>query len=139
MFPQSLNTWYDRFGLSAVLSDILVIAIGFAIARWIFSTWFAGRGLWVFLAILVAVQAIHDFLFYVGVILPLPRGANAMMDVFKTYATEGSGGIIFGDALLMLGSAAVFLVLEQQSVPVQWSWSLLVTYALPYILTTASV
>lgn len=139
-FPQimgrPLNTWYDRFGLLAVISDVFIIAIGFALARWVYSRWFSGQGLLTFLGILVAVQAVHDILFYLGVILPLPRGVNAMMDVFKDYAASGGAKIIAGDAGLMLGSAAVFLGLEQLSVPMQWFVGLLTVYTLPYILYT---
>ena len=131
-----LNDWYTRFGGLAVLSDVAVIAIGFWLARWIYSVWFSGAGLWVFLAILVAVQAVHDILFYLGVILPIPRGANAMMDVFKAYAASGGAKIIAGDAGLMLGSAAVFLGLESLPLSAQWFVGLLTVYALPYILTT---
>lgn len=137
-FGRVLNTWYDRFGLMAVMSDVFIIAIGFAIARWVYTTWFSGAGLLWFLGILVAVQAIHDILFYLGVILPMPRGLNAMMDVFKDYSVENSWKIIVGDAGLMLASAGVFLGLERLSAPVQIAVGLLTMYALPYALTTRS-
>ena len=138
-FGNALNVWYDRFGLSAVLSDVFVIAIGFWLARWIYNGWFAGAGLTWFLGILVVVQAIHDILFYLGVILPIPRGMNAMMDVFKDYSVENGGKIILGDAGLMLASAGVFLALERLSAPLQVAVGLLTVYALPYALTSRSV
>jgi hypothetical protein len=131
-----LNKWYTKFGAMAVLSDVTIIAIGFALARWVYNTWFAGRGLTWFLGILVVVQAIHDILFYVGLIRPFPRGVNAMMDVFKEYATSGGAKIIAGDAGLMLGSAAVFMGLEKLPMAGQWFVALLTLYALPYILYT---
>ena len=139
MFGDVLNIWYDRYGLSAVISDVFIIAIGFAIARWVYKTYFSGAGLAWFLGILVIVQMIHDILFYLGVILPIPRGLNAMMDTFKEYSIEGSWKIIFGDAGLMLGSAAVFIGLEKLSAPWQIAAGLLTVYALPYALTTRSV
>ena len=139
MFGNVLNTWYDRFGLSAVISDVFVIAIGFWLARWIYNTWFAGRGLAWFLGILVIVQAIHDILFYVGVIVPLPRGLNAMMDVFKAYSVENGWKIIVGDSGLMLASAGVFMAMERLSAPWQIAVGLLTVYALPYALTTRAV
>lgn len=139
-FPQimggPLNTWYTKFGLLAVISDVTVIAIGFALARWVYTTWFAGRGLWWFLGILVIVQAIHDILFYLGVILPIPRGVNAMMDVFKDYAAGGGAKIILGDSGLMLASAAIFMGLEKLPATAQWFVGLLAAYTLPYILLT---
>lgn len=131
-----LNKWYTQFGLLAVISDVTIIAIGFALARWVYNTWFAGSGLLWFLGILVAVQALHDILFYLGVILPLPRGHNAMMDVFKEYAANAGGKIILGDAGLMLASAAVFLGLEQLKPEGQWFAGLLAAYTMPYILLT---
>lgn len=138
-FGDVLNVWYDRYGLLAVISDVFIIAIGFAIARWVYTKWFAGAGLVWFLSILVIVQAIHDILFYLGVILPLPRGLNAMMDTFKDYSIENSWKIIVGDAGLMLASAGVFIGLEKLSVSWQIAVGLLTAYALPYALTTRSV
>jgi hypothetical protein len=135
LMGRPLNDWYTKFGAMAVLSDVTIIAIGFAAARWIYNTWFAGYGLAWFLGILVAFQMVHDILFYVGVIIPLPRGVNAMMDVFKDYSVGGAK-IIAGDAGLMLGSAAVFLGLEQLPVAGQWFAALMALYTLPYILNT---
>lgn len=138
IFGRVLNRWYDRFGLSAVMSDVFVIAIGFWLARWIYNGWFRGAGLGWFLGILVVVQMIHDVLFYLGVILPMPRGMNAMMDLFKAYSAEGGAKIIAGDAGLMLASAGVFMGLERLSGPWQVAIGLLTLYALPYALTTRS-
>jgi hypothetical protein len=139
IFGSVLNIWYDRFGLSAVMSDVFIIAIGFWLARWIYTTWFPGAGVGWFLAILVIVQAIHDILFYIGVIEPFPRGTNDMMDVFKAYAKEAGGKIILGDAGLMLASAYVLMGLER--LPEEWQIgaALLTLYALPYALTTRAV
>jgi hypothetical protein len=138
IFGNVLNTWYDRFGLNGVIADVLSIAIGFWLARWVYNTWFAGRGLAWFLGILVLVQMIHDILFYVGVILPMPRGLNAMMDVFKDYSVENGWKIIVGDAGLMLASASIFMAMERLSAPWQIGVGLLTVYALPYALTTRS-
>lgn len=139
VFGNVLNVWYDRFGISAVLADVFSIAIGFWLARWVYNTWFSAEGLAWFLGILVIVQAIHDVLFYVGVIRPFPRGLNAMMDVFKDYSVENSWKIIVGDSGLMLGSAGVFMALERLSGPWQVAVALLTVYALPYALTSRSV
>ena len=34
---KEINVWYNRFGLSAVILDVLIIVIGFIITRYIFS------------------------------------------------------------------------------------------------------
>jgi hypothetical protein len=138
IFGSNLNIWYDKFGLSAVLADVLIIALGFAIARYIYTFFFKDVIGWsplYFLIILVLVQMIHDILFYLLVIVPIPRGENAMMDVFKDYA-RGGAKIIAGDAGLMIGSALSAMVLKSLPSNVAVEFGLLVLYTLPYALYT---
>ena len=131
--------WYDRYGILAVLADVLSIAIVFAVARWLFNTFFSTSGLLGFLLLLVGFQALHDILFYVGVIQTIPRGVNGLMDVFKDYARVSGAWIIPGDSVLMLGSAAIFVALSQLPVAGQIFAALVTAYTLPYILTTNAV
>lgn len=141
-FPEvlgkNLNIWYDKFGLNAVLADVLIIAVGFAIARYVY-TWYikpqiGWNPLW-FVGLLVGIQLIHDILFYVGVILPIPRGMNTMMDVFKDYSKAGAK-ILGGDAAMMVGSAIVAMALKSMPPHVAASTGLLTAYTLPYSLYT---
>lgn len=141
-FPEflgrNLNIWYDKFGLNAVLADVLIIAIGFAIARYVY-TWYikpkiGWNPLW-FVGLLLVIQLIHDILFYVGVILPIPRGMNAMMDVFKDYSKAG-GKILAGDAGMMVGSAIFAMWLKAAPPDISASVGLLTAYTLPYSLYT---
>jgi hypothetical protein len=141
-FPEflgkNLNIWYDKFGLEAVMADVLIIAIGFAIARYIY-TWYVKpkigwNPLW-FVGLLLLIQLIHDILFYVGVILPIPRGMNEMMDVFKDYSKAG-GKILAGDAAMMVGSAILAMLLKSAPPHLAASTGLLTAYVLPYSLYT---
>lgn len=133
---KSLNKWYDKFGLVAVLSDVTIIVIGFLIANFIYPLMFSGYSLFLFLAVVVGVQAIHDVLFYFFVIKPFPKGENQLMDVFKEYAAENGGKIIFGDAGLMLGSAAFMEVYKRLSPIGASSLAVFTVYCLTYILYT---
>jgi hypothetical protein len=133
---KSLNKWYDKFGLVAVLSDVTIIVIGFLIANFIYPLMFSGFSLFLFLAVVVGVQAIHDVLFYFFVIKPFPKGENQLMDVFKEYAAENGGKIIFGDAGLMLGSAAFMEVYKRLSPIGASSLAVFTVYCLTYILYT---
>jgi uncharacterized protein YacL len=133
---KSLNKWYDMFGLAAVLSDVTVIVIGFLIANFIYPFIFSSYSLPLFLGLVVIVQMIHDIFFYFGVIKPFPSGQNKMMDVFKEYAAENGGKIIFGDAGLMLGSAG-FMELYKYLSPIGGgSLAIFTIYCLTYILYT---
>lgn len=138
LLGKNLNIWYDRFGLNAVLADVLIIAIGFAIARYVYTGYIAPNlgwnPLW-FVGLLVLVQLIHDLLFYVGAILPFPRGLNAMMDVFQDYSKAG-GKILAGDAFMMVASAILAMNLKAAPAHVAASVGLLTAYVIPYSLYT---
>lgn len=121
-----------------MLADVLIIAVGFAIARYVYTAFLKNIIGWsplYFTTLLVVIQMIHDMLFYVGVILPIPRGLNDMMDVFKDYSKAG-GKIIVADALMMIGSAVIAMILKSQPEHITASFALLTSYALPYSLYT---
>lgn len=133
---KSLNEWYDRFGIAAVLCDVTVIMIGFMIANTLYPLIAKKFTLPLFLLLVVIVQAIHDILFYLFVIKPFPRGHNQMMDVFQDYAKENGANIIIGDAGLMLGSAAFMAVYASLSPQASSALATFVVYCLTYILYT---
>ena len=131
---KALNDWYTRFGLLAAASDILSILIGIFFARLIYAQ--LGGPIWIFIASILGFQLFHDILFYVGVILPLPKGENAMIDVFKAYAAENGHKILFADAAIMLGSVGVASLLKGLR-PLYTTGTLLIAlYSLCYVLYT---
>lgn len=142
-FPDTLgkplNQWYDQFQLSAVISDVGIIVIAFILTQVLYTYFFApshGWNVWIFLALLVGVQLLHDLFFYFAVIQPIPKGHNDMMDTMKTYSKVGGPIILLGDALLMLASAAITMALKEQSIPTLLFAGLGAVYTVPYILTT---
>ena len=84
----------------------------------------------------MAVQVLHDVLFYVGVIRNVPQGSNDMMDTFKRYADDLGGQIIGGDALLVISSALIAMLYKMAPFHVTTSITALVTYALPFAIYT---
>jgi hypothetical protein len=140
IFGQSLNRWYDLFGLNAVLADVGIIAIGFIIARYVYTLWVKpkyGENKWspyMFTGVAVVVQLVHDLLFYYGIIQQVPRGQNAMIDVFKDYAAAGGAKILFGDALLMIFSSLMAMTLKSQPLHLVAVVGLVTSYILPYAL-----
>jgi len=142
VFGQSLNRWYDLFGLNAVIADVGIIFIGFLLARYLYTGYLKEKfadGKWsplIFTGGLVGVQLLHDLAFYFGVIKQVPRGQNAMMDVFKDYAESGGAKILFGDALMCIGSVAGAVILKQQPLHLVTFFGSLAAYAIPYILYT---
>lgn len=136
---ESLNDWYDKFGLEGVLADVFIILIGFVIAQFIYTTYIAPSQGWnpvLFIAVVVAVQLLHDVSFYQGVIKQIPAGVNEMMDTYKKYAAENGGLILLGDAVMMIGAGCLSLGLEVMPPYVAVAITILGIYSLPYILNT---
>ena len=143
MLGKSLNIWYETFGLTAVISDVFIIAIGFALARYAYKYFepiaYDGFNLALFLGLLVGIQALHDIFFYLFVIKPIPKGHNRMMDVFKDYAASAGGKIIVADAAMVVASAFLAMVLKETPAPTTILIGLFSVYTLPYILETTNL
>lgn len=138
-FGKWVNVWYDSFGLAAVLSDVTILLIGIAIARTIYTTFYAeteGFNPWTFLWILLWVQVLHDLIFYAAVIKPFPEGANEMMDVFKSYAIEGKWKILLADAGMIVGSGFLAMMLKEWNPSSLAVTGIVGAYLLPYLLFT---
>jgi hypothetical protein len=128
---KALNDWYTRFGALAAASDILSALIGIFFARIIYAQ-LGGS----FIAAILGFQLFHDLLFYLGVILPLPKGENAMIDVFKAYAAENGYAILLADAAILLGTVGVGSLLKGMPAAYTTGTLLITLYALCYLLYT---
>lgn len=139
VFGKNLNIWYNRFKLSAVIADVVIILIGFWIARYVYSEWIWPQHDWnpaYFTGTTVAVQLVHDLLFYFGVIRPIPQGSNAMMDVFKDYSESGGAKILAADSMMMIGSSVGAMLLKAAPGYITVFVGLIGIYIVPYILET---
>jgi len=129
----SLSVWYSTFGMIAVTSDILINVLGVALAKFIAPT---ATG-WSLVSLSVTIQLIHDILFYIGVIVPLPMGHNKVIDLFKKYSSEGSWKILLADAAMITGSVLGMEYLEKEYSTDQIIFlGLLAVYALTYLVYT---
>jgi hypothetical protein len=128
----SLDKWYSMFGMVAVISDCSVILLGIFIAMWIVPNASIGT-----LALVsVGVQLVHDVLFYYGVILPIPKGYNKMIDVFKEYSAENSWKILVADAVMIASTVLGASYVKNTSSTTQWFLLFLGVYALTYVIYT---
>lgn len=129
---KSLDKWYAKFGMTAVLSDCLIIVLGIQLALLIEpkAGWFH------LLMIALAIQIFHDIWFYFGVIQPIPQGHNEIIDLFKEYADENSWKIIVADSLMVVSTVVLAETLSNYHESVVSFVGLLATYALTYIIYT---
>ena len=138
-FGKQLNVWYNRFKLSAVAADVLILALGIGISRYIYTEFIYPKHDWnplYFTGTTVVVQVLHDLLFYMGVIQQVPKGSNAMIDVFKEYANGAGVKAILGDSMLMISSVAIAMIAKGMELHAAVFLGILGLYGIPYILET---
>jgi uncharacterized protein YacL len=128
----ALDVWYKNFGIVAVLNDCLVIVLGILLAQFIRP----GATVSTIAIVSVIIQVIHDYLFYIGVILPIPKGDNVMIDLFKKYSNEGGYKIILADSAMIGGTVYLADYLKSVSRDKVIFIGLLGVYALTYIIYT---
>ena len=132
-----INKWYDRFSLAAYGADVLSMIIGVILAQLVAT---AIGGPWIpalFCAIAVAIQLLHDTVF-AGLIVPaVPRGRNAIMDLMREYSTmSGAGGILVVDAIYMILTSLIAMLLVSAKPGVGWITLIITLYVTMYILYT---
>ena len=128
-----LKEWYDKYNLSAILCDILIIFIGIIIARYVYYKIFKSYSLYKFVGLAVCIQVIHDILFY-QVVTSIPRGANRMIDTFKDYGKEVSYKAILSDSAMMVMAAIIASYLAGESLNKNIIVLVVSVYVLPYLL-----
>ena len=109
-----INIWYDRFGLVAIMLDMLIVLIGFWITQKLYSYFFgtSKMSLWQFILLFLCVQIIHDLLFYFIILKNSPKGSNSIFDLINSYGKKHGLYTILGDSLMVVLSlllAWVFL------------------------------
>ena len=131
----SLNKWYEQFGIVGVASDCLIIVLGILLGKMLFPS---ASG-WNLVLVVVMVQLAHDILFYFLIVKPLPTGTNKMIDLFKEYGNENGWKILAYDSFMMASTVLLADVLEEYSVQEQSFVGLLGTYALTYVIYTKNL
>ena len=128
-----LSYWYRHFGILAVMADVLIIMIGFIIARFLYPFVFSKFNIIYFILLLLIIQLLHDISFYAFFSM-VPRGFNKMLDVFKDYAKELSTNALIGDSILMAFSALLASLTAGSSLNMNIIYLILTLYFLPYTL-----
>ena len=128
-----LREWYDKYNLSAVIADVLIIMIGLIITRYVYYSIFKDFSIIKFVFVAVIVQIIHDILFYVF-FSTMPRGMNQMIDTFKDYAKDVSYKAILSDSGMMVMAAFIASYLANQSANTNMIVMIVSLYFLPYLL-----
>lgn len=136
----SLNTYFDTFGLEGALANTSFVVILFQIARWFYTTFYAVSRPWspfVFVCILMALQVVHDLIFYNAVLKSIPAGKNEMIDALKRYAAENGSRALTVHVALLIFISIIAMFLKESSVLFIFVLVTVSLYALPFLLNTA--
>ncbi len=113
---KALTLWYKKFTLGAVITDVLILVIGFIIAYYIYKYFFKTYNIFLFILIVIIVQMIHDSLF--GLFVSNYKGKSEIMNVFKMYIKEINYKILLVDASMLISTVLlekVFSFTNQQN------------------------
>jgi len=129
-----LSNWYRKFGLAAVVADCLVILIGFAISRYIYTLCGWKFTPLKFVLTILAVQIIHDLIYYFAIVVPYPKGANGIIDYMKLYGKEAGVWAILGDSSMVIVMSLLAMVFASQPSHVSITALLFGLYIIPYMI-----
>ena len=137
----AINRWYDNLGWSAVILDVLSILIGFYIAKFIYEYLVKEKyintdyELYKFLGLVLCVQIIHDFSFYLFVIKSYPTKKNLVIDEFKSYAERVKTGAVIGDSFMyLLATPLLYLYIQKNNIHTNTFISIVCFYLIGYLI-----
>jgi len=129
----SLEGWYKKYRLSAMIADILIGVLYILLGRYLVYKSGLQVGLTAFAAICVFIQIIFDFLFYIFFTI-VPKGSNDMLDFFKGYSKEVGAGALLGDSFLVIMAVIISALLNQSSYDTNIVFLIISIYLTPYFI-----
>ena len=127
----ALMTWYNKFGLGAVIADVLILVIGFIIAFYIYNYFFKTYNIFLFIFILILIQITHDILF--GLFINNYKGNSPILNVFKLYAKEVGYKILIFDALMLISTVLIEKYLSHFNKTYNSILLIVLVYITPYL------
>jgi hypothetical protein len=129
----SLEGWYKKYRLSAMMADILIGVLYILLGRYIVYKMGWKIGLTAFATLCVVIQIIFDFLFFMLFSL-IPRGSNDMLDYFKGYSKEVGLNALLGDSVLVIFAVILSALLNTKGYDFNIIFLILSIYLTPYFI-----
>ena len=130
---KSLDGWYKKYRLSAMIADILIGVLYMLLGRYLVYKMRLNLGLTAFTALCVAIQIFFDFLFFIFFTI-IPKGSNDMLDFFKVYSKEIGASALLGDSFLVILAVIISALLNQSSYDTNIVLLILSIYLAPYFI-----
>jgi len=129
----SLEGWYKKYRLSAMIADILIGVLYILLGRYLVYTSKIKIGLTAFAGLCVVIQLIFDFLFFI-LFTVIPRGSNDMLDYFKGYSKEVGAYALLGDSFLVIFAVVLSAFLNTRSFDTNIILLIVSIYLAPYFI-----
>jgi len=130
---KSLEGWYKKYRLSAMIADILIGVLYILLGRYLVYKSGLKIGLTAFAFLCVAIQIFFDFLFYIFFTI-IPEGSNDMLDYFKGYSKEVGASALLGDSFLVIMAVIISALLNQTSYDTNIIFLIISIYLAPYFI-----
>jgi hypothetical protein len=130
---KTLEEWYKKYRLSAMIADILIGVLYILLGRYLVYKSDIKIGLTAFAGICVFIQIIFDFLFYIF-FTAIPKGSNDMLDFFKGYSKEIGASALLGDSFLVIMAVIISALLNQSSYDTNIVFLIMSIYLTPYFI-----
>ena len=130
---KSLDGWYKKYRLSAMIADILIGVLYILLGRYLVYKSGIKVGLTAFAGICVFIQIIFDFLFYIFFTI-VPKGSNNMLDHFKGYSKEIGANALLGDSFLVIMAVIISALLNQTNYDTNIVCLIISIYLTPYFI-----
>lgn len=129
----SLEGWYKKYRLSAMIADILIGVLYILLGRYIVYSSKIKIGLTAFAGLCVAIQIFFDFLFFILFTL-IPKRSNDMLDYFKGYSKEVGAYALLGDSFLVIFAVVLSAFLNTRSFDTNIILLIISIYLAPYFI-----
>ena len=130
---KSLEGWYKKYRLSAMIADVLIGVLYMLLGRYLVYKNKLNVGLTAFAGICVFIQIIFDFLFYIF-FTTIPKGSNDMLDYFKGYSKEAGANALLGDSFLVIIAVIMSALLNKSSYDTNIVFLIMGIYFAPYFI-----
>jgi uncharacterized protein YacL len=130
---KTLKQWYNDYGLSGIIADVLSLVIGIIITIFLYKYLFSKFNIFLFAFLAVIVQLTHDLLF-ATLFYFIPRGKSRILDTFKDYGNEHGYVILIADALMILSTLFISSLLVSLSEKTNVIMFIVLLYLIPYFL-----
>jgi len=129
----SLEGWYKKYRLSAMLADILIGVLYILLGRYLVYKMGWKIGLTAFALLCVTIQIFFDLLFFILFTI-IPRGSNNMLDHFKGYSKEVGANALLGDSVLVVFAVVLSALLNTKGFDTNIVFLILSIYLTPYFI-----